>query len=269
MIVPIKRTEGFTLAELLIVVGILLVLIAIVVPIFANSLGNSEEATCAANRRSIVSMYNAKYTNDRTGDANDMLAECVEEMKAANDGLACPKNGTYSIKSNNGNGGIAVRCSIHGPSLDEEVFEWVSGTFGGPWGNFTDENGIKFTVDTQIREQYAIQNGITEWPSVTGIGKNGVESELYIEFKSYGNSADTTFFYAGTNKDPKKPDWVAYYICDSTGLLGEDSKGQWYQVTSSSNGEGIATTGKQTILNILEKNKDNKVTLYDGKFIAE
>lgn len=265
---PIKRSSaGFTLAELLIVVGILLVLMAIAIPIFAGSLKNAEEATCAANRRSLVSMYFVKYTFDKDKSADAIFTECVEDMKAENDGTTCPVGGTYSIKSNSGNGNVVVQCTKHGLGLDENIYQWVSNTFGGKWGDFTGEDGKKYTVDAQIREQYAKQNGLEEWPSVKGTGKDGVQTDLYLEFKSYGNSVDTTFLYAGANKDPKAADWTAYYICDNTGLLGPDSKGQWYQITSNSNGEGIAKD-KNGILGVLEKNKDNKVTLRDGAFVS-
>ena len=47
-----KRTEGFTLAELLIVVAIIGVLVAVSIPIFTSQLEKSKQATDLANMRS-------------------------------------------------------------------------------------------------------------------------------------------------------------------------------------------------------------------------
>ena len=56
-----NNKKGFTLAELLIVVAIIAVLVAIAIPIFANQLEKSREATDAANVRSAVATLATKY----------------------------------------------------------------------------------------------------------------------------------------------------------------------------------------------------------------
>lgn len=53
--------SGFTLAELLIVVGILLVLMAIAIPVFTGALGKAEAAVASANARSAKSEALAEY----------------------------------------------------------------------------------------------------------------------------------------------------------------------------------------------------------------
>lgn len=61
----IKRVReekgGFTLAELLIVVAILLVLIAIAVPLFTGALGKAEDAVDRSNERASVSEAKVDY----------------------------------------------------------------------------------------------------------------------------------------------------------------------------------------------------------------
>ena len=47
-----ERREGFTMAELLIVVAIIAVLVAIAIPVFTSQLDKSKAATDAANIRS-------------------------------------------------------------------------------------------------------------------------------------------------------------------------------------------------------------------------
>ena len=59
-----KKEEGFTLAELLIVVAIIAVLVAISIPIFTSQLEKSREATDVANIRSAYADVMAKYLTD-------------------------------------------------------------------------------------------------------------------------------------------------------------------------------------------------------------
>ena len=49
-----KKDEGFTLAELLIVVAIIGVLVAISIPVFSSQLEKSREATDLANVRAVM-----------------------------------------------------------------------------------------------------------------------------------------------------------------------------------------------------------------------
>lgn len=264
-----KHSAGFTLAELLIVVAILLVLIAIAVPLFTGALGKAEDATCASNRRSVQSMFYAAYALGDDKDSDSIFNQCIDEMETENNNTTCPTGGTYVRKDDDGQGHIVVQCSRHGMDADLSMWYWVQETFNGAWHQFTDKDGHRLTGDPDIRKQYAEQHGLTEWGSVKGLGKNGEDATLYIEFKSYGNSASSTFLYAGANKDPGATDWVAYYICDNTGLLGGDSKGQWYRVTSNPHGENIAKNSAEEMRAILEKNKDNKVSLVGGEFVEK
>ena len=65
-----EEKGGFTLAELLIVVAILLVLIAIAVPLFTGALGRAENAVANANQRSAVSEAKVDYQlNGRSANA--------------------------------------------------------------------------------------------------------------------------------------------------------------------------------------------------------
>ena len=56
-----KKEEGFTLAELLIVVAIIAVLVAISIPIFTSQLEKSRESTDQANVRSAYAALVADY----------------------------------------------------------------------------------------------------------------------------------------------------------------------------------------------------------------
>ena len=60
--------DGFTLAELLIVVAIIGVLVAISIPIFTSQLEKAREATDMANIRSIYAQLSADVLTDNTTD---------------------------------------------------------------------------------------------------------------------------------------------------------------------------------------------------------
>ena len=59
-----ERREGFTMAELLIVVVIIAVLVAIAIPVFNAQLEKSRQATDLANLRSAYAEASANYLTD-------------------------------------------------------------------------------------------------------------------------------------------------------------------------------------------------------------
>lgn len=58
-----RRKDGFTLAELLIVVAIIAVLVAVAIPIFNKQLEAAREATDIANLRAAISCGKAKFNS--------------------------------------------------------------------------------------------------------------------------------------------------------------------------------------------------------------
>ncbi len=65
-----KRTKGFTLAELLIVVAIIGVLVGISIPIFTNQLERSRDAVSVANIRSAYALAMSEYITCRITDSH-------------------------------------------------------------------------------------------------------------------------------------------------------------------------------------------------------
>ena len=64
-----KNKEGFTLAELLIVVAIIAVLVAVSIPIFTSQLKKARLATNQANARAAYAMATAQYLAEDSSPA--------------------------------------------------------------------------------------------------------------------------------------------------------------------------------------------------------
>ena len=63
-----NNKKGFTLAELLVVVGIIAVLVAIAIPVFTAQLEKAREATDAANLRSAYAEVMTAYLTEDTAN---------------------------------------------------------------------------------------------------------------------------------------------------------------------------------------------------------
>lgn len=107
----LKKSKGFTLVEIMIVVLIIGILLAIAVPNFIKARESSRAKTCIANLRQVESakeqwaMENKKGANDTPAWADLVGANAY--MKAQ---PACPSGGNYTI------GDIATQptCSTGG-----------------------------------------------------------------------------------------------------------------------------------------------------------
>ncbi len=80
----IKERNGFTLAELLIVVAIIAVLVAVAIPVFTSQLERSRQATDTANVRSAYAECVAEYLT--TGQATEMSVTAQKRTASWHEG---------------------------------------------------------------------------------------------------------------------------------------------------------------------------------------
>lgn len=74
----IKSRKGFTLIEMLVVIAIIAILVATVVPLFANSTNKAKAAADAANMRTILAEVNILLIGDATAD--EAAAQTVQSF---------------------------------------------------------------------------------------------------------------------------------------------------------------------------------------------
>ena len=105
-----KKSDGFTLVELIIVIAILGIIGAMAVPRIAGFKRTAEESVCAANRKTVERMYSAFLVEKDIDHEDSIFNQFVIENF---DGV-CPNGGVISYD------GGKVKCSVHETSGEED-----------------------------------------------------------------------------------------------------------------------------------------------------
>ena len=115
----LNKREGFTLAELLIVVAIIAVLVAIAIPVFSGQLEKSRESTDAANIRAAYAEVVAKGLTDSENDAT-LTVNLVQQQDGwqntsigniagvSTSNIPAAKSGTVEVKYTGSTGKVTI-----------------------------------------------------------------------------------------------------------------------------------------------------------------
>lgn len=100
--------KGFTLMELLLVVGMIGILVSVSMPVFSNGITRSRASTCYANRTSLKSELTTRYLL-RMGQFSEGTGMSLSAADIGN--YACPSGGTltYDLQGRV----FTVHCSKH------------------------------------------------------------------------------------------------------------------------------------------------------------
>lgn len=131
-----QRHNGFTLAELLIVVAIIAVLVAISIPIFSNQLEKSRDAASVANIRSAYAMAQTEYmTCDITDNRMDDRVHGHQIKNSKGEYMSVNfKNGEiYQI--------VVLGVEIESKKANSWSHEGDDLPFAGKWTYNNDKNG--------------------------------------------------------------------------------------------------------------------------------
>lgn len=112
----IRRPEGFTLIELMIVILIIAILVAIAVPVYLNARSNAQRRTCQANMRTVdgaIQSYEAMFESStyptQLSDLLESGTKCLKSTPAPPQGdtyewvsgtppyISCPNDGSHTI----------------------------------------------------------------------------------------------------------------------------------------------------------------------------
>lgn len=106
-----KKSEGFTLIELIVVIAILGILTTVSVPRLAGFRSMAEESVCAANVKSVERTYSTFLVKNNIDYEDSIFNQFITD----NFGEACPTGGVISFEDGK------VKCSVHdGGSEGEE-----------------------------------------------------------------------------------------------------------------------------------------------------
>lgn len=94
-----RKSSGFTLLEIMIVVTLIGVLAAVAIPSFTNSVAKTQRQACITTLKSI-DMAKAQWMADaqKSGDEIPSDADLVGVGKPLRDKPKCPSGGTYDYR---------------------------------------------------------------------------------------------------------------------------------------------------------------------------
>jgi prepilin-type N-terminal cleavage/methylation domain-containing protein len=126
----IRRQNGFTLIEIMIVVLIIAMLLAIAIPNFLRARDRSRAKACQSNLRMIVSAKEQwAMDNMRSGTDTPTAAELVSNYIKGTSGTLpeCPSGGVYSMGTLNTWPSCSIGTNATTEASDDHIYIEVGG----------------------------------------------------------------------------------------------------------------------------------------------
>ena len=114
----IRRPEGFTLIELMIVILIIAILVAIAVPVYLNARANAQRRTCQSNLRTVdgaINTYSGMFDNPMWPDSVATMAasgptKCLKSVPCCPAGNLTPSTYAWVAGDTANNIPPAISC---------------------------------------------------------------------------------------------------------------------------------------------------------------
>lgn len=104
-----KKYEGFTLVEVVVVIAILGIIAALTVPRLTVFKSMAGERVCVSNRKTVERMYSVFLLENNIDDNSFFDKFIVENFK-----VVCPAGGIVSYEDDK------VKCSVHGDGNEKD-----------------------------------------------------------------------------------------------------------------------------------------------------
>lgn len=213
-----KSAEGFTLAELLVVVAIIAVLVAISVPIFMKKMDSTKATVCEANRKILLRQIVLEQMDD------DHFSQADAEKILEHSDAYCPAGGDYSVECEDTY--VKITCTKHGATIgggDDPDIK-VTDTFVQDYRSFTVEylkaNPTKSNDDVR-REFLNKYNG--KWPTLT-VGKESYSIQPFYQGGDRSKPVEECVWLFARADGSASSGWSAPYVYNV-------ADGKWYGAT--------------------------------------
>ncbi|MEG2458280.1 MAG: prepilin-type N-terminal cleavage/methylation domain-containing protein [Raoultibacter sp.] len=208
-----RTQKGFTLAELLIVIAIILVLVTIALPAFAGAGKSAEDAVCKANRTNLVRVLTME------SQLGKPLDKAQSQALAKDQELVCPKGGTFVITPPTATSIAKVSCSLHSP--EDTVSEDEFASFEEFWKNWQATHDATQQSNDIIRQAYFMQFSLAgkSFPLLQ-VGNADFIIQPFYQSKAPSDGNIWLFAKIDTGNG-----WNANYVYDPVGK-------KWYGATS-------------------------------------
>jgi prepilin-type N-terminal cleavage/methylation domain-containing protein len=110
-----KKNQGFTLVEIMIVVAIIGLLAAIAIPSFVKARNTSQQNACINNLRQIDAGKEQWAMAAKKNDTDDVNTVSVDEYIKGNTTPSCPSGGVYTYDKI----GSKPKCNITSPTTHQ------------------------------------------------------------------------------------------------------------------------------------------------------